>query len=111
MGHVPCLADPRRRDITQLVQLNFCPLGKFPNRLLGDWLALIANKSGAKWLHTQWRKWNAPPDISIPAGCDTCAKRQAWLNRQHEKWKDRRKRKHHARVLRDARRRDRASSK
>jgi hypothetical protein len=103
-GRCRCLADPDRRDIVHLAQLNLCPLGKFPNRLLGDWLALVINKSGAKWLHSKWRKWNAPPNVKVPASCDTCGKRQAWLNRQHEKWRNRWKRRRHARVLREARR-------
>jgi hypothetical protein len=111
-GPCPCLADHKKRDIVELVQLHFCPLGKFPNRRLGSWLSLLARITGAKWLHYQGRRLVAragkllglvPPDFKVPYHCPRCGQAQEWLDRQHEKWKRRRKRRRHARVLRKAR--------
>lgn len=55
-GPCPCFADEDRRDIIELAQRHLCPLGKFPHRGLGDWVAVLARFTGIKWLATRWAR-------------------------------------------------------
>jgi hypothetical protein len=116
----PCMCLVNREDIHDLAKRNFCPAGRFPSRYFGSCIAFVIRVSGAKWIYYQVRQSAAligkllglvPPDFKVPYHCGGCGRRQEWLDRQHEKWKRRRKRRRHARVLRKARRRDSAGIK